>query len=170
MVDDLVSCLTWTKNGIYICFSLDGRPQYISFAKDENFNASTLTKILTVADTQGVPQCCNGRSVTTCNWSSDCAPLGACADGGGNGSGGTGPVPFTASTCAAPDAGGGGKVNEAGVSNEKPGCGCRLTTPESGHLGKAMLGVLVALMARRRRTVRDRSALGRSPVLGEGQP
>jgi MYXO-CTERM domain-containing protein len=154
-----ISCLTWTKTGIYACVTPDGEVSYLGFSKDLAFTAlDQMTILMRLPDTVGVPQCCNGRAVTTCNWAVDCAVLGACADGGmsraeapvctpdGGGAGGSG-----GSTGTGPGAGAAGAPAEPA----KSGCGCRTVGEPSSESAK-ILGLLLMAGAcrRRRRTAR----------------
>jgi hypothetical protein len=80
---DLVTCLTWTAKGIYVCASPDGGVPYIAFANDiNNVTKAGLAKIMEVDKMKGEPPCCAGRAVTACEWPSECLRFGACGDGG----------------------------------------------------------------------------------------
>jgi len=80
---DLVSCITWTAKGIYVCASPDGGVPYIAFASDiANVTKTGVTKIMEVDKMKGEPPCCAGRSVTACEWPAECIRFGACGDGG----------------------------------------------------------------------------------------
>ncbi|MET0592264.1 MAG: hypothetical protein ABW133_06170 [Polyangiaceae bacterium] len=98
---DLVSCLTWTAKGIYVCATPDGAWPRISFASDiSKLNSAGLTKIMDGDKFSGQPPCCAGRSVNACDWGDYCNRFGGCADGS---------IPATQPDASCPaDAGGGG--------------------------------------------------------------
>jgi hypothetical protein len=83
MAKEAISCITWTKNGIYVCVSPQGESSFLSFAKDPTFTSrAQMTTLMKLSETKGVPPGCSGRATSTCSWAVDCAALGACPDGG----------------------------------------------------------------------------------------
>jgi hypothetical protein len=92
------TCLGWTRDGAYGCFSPEGQSQYVAFSADATFASGSTETLMRASEVEGQNCACNGRAVKECRWSMDCAILGACdagasggaCDGGGSGGGGGG--------------------------------------------------------------------------------
>jgi hypothetical protein len=177
-----ISCITWTKTGIYVCFEPQGENSSLGFATAPTFTSrASMMTLMRSSDTKGVPAGCSGRAATTCDWKIDCLALGACADGGvstttGGGTDvttgtgpGTGPGSVTsttgmgsgatgATTAGTGGAGTGGAAGSGGTDKPK-GCNCRTPGRASGGESLRAIGWLaaLALVARRRRTGRNAS-------------
>jgi hypothetical protein len=108
--EELVTCLTWTSRGIYICGSPDGKEKYVAFADDvSKITMSGVTKLISTNKLAGEPTCCSGRATAACDWAADCVRFDACTDAGT-------PAP-DAGMCMMPDAGrdgSGGSSGDAG--------------------------------------------------------
>jgi hypothetical protein len=183
MLEAPISCLTWTKTGIYACITPQDESSFLVFAKDPTFTSTaSMTRLMTLKETKGAPEACSGRAVASCNWSLDCAPLGACTDGGlaptsGSGSTGTGGTGGAVggttggatggggSGASATTGGGGAKPSTGGDdgSADKPkACGCRIG---ADHLERGpWMGWLMAVLVLRNR--RQRTKVLRGPSTG----
>jgi len=145
LFSDLVSCLSWTPNGIYVCASPDGQIPYISRANDiSSLNAAGLTKIMEMNKMKGEPPCCAGRSVTTCDWPSvACLRFKVCDDAS------TDPPPGPDAAVCMPEGGAGGSAGSGGATTGgtgggDDGCKCRMAATAHGR-SRPALGALLAL-------------------------
>jgi hypothetical protein len=158
---EAISCITWTKNGIYVCMAPQGEPSFVGFAKDPTFTARAQMTTLMRADlVRGVPPGCSGRATSTCSWDVDCVTIGACDAGVSTGGAGGGPGAATSTTTGGtgPTGAGGGSAN---ASSESPkSCACRSPGGRAAGSGAAawLLGAMFFERRRRsRRSVRQRS-------------
>ena len=138
-----ISCITWNKTGIYVCFEPGGEDSFLGFATAPNFTSrASMTTLMKVNQTKGVPPNCMGRAVTTCDWTVDCLNLDACDGGAATGSGAAG-----GTTCAMTgvDAGTGGSVDQP------KSCNCRAPGRASSDGGQAIGWLFAAMVVRRRR-------------------
>jgi hypothetical protein len=167
MPTEPISCITWTKNGIYVCMTPQGESSFVSFAKDPTFKTrADLTMLMKADQTRGVPPCCAGRAMSMCNWSMDCTPLNACGDGGPtNGAGGAPMCPGTGTGGSATTGGGGSgpgatttTTTGAGGSDEKPkACNCRTPGAPASGGAEAMGWLLGAMLFGNRRRLRRKA-------------
>ena len=129
LFSDLVSCLSWTPNGIYVCASPDGGIPYISRANDiSSLNAAGLTKVMEMDKMKGEPPCCAGRSVTTCDWPSvACIRFKVCDDAS------IVPPPGPDAAVCMPEGGAGGRAGDAGDDRSTGGA-------SGGGMGGAGMG------------------------------
>lgn len=135
-----VTCLTWTQKGIYVCGSPDGAASYIGLASDlSTVTPANIQRIMKVTELHGEPSCCNGRSVSACDWAFECQRFEACPDGG------VSTMP-DAGMCVMPEAGrpeggsagAGGTAGAGGASGGAAGrAGSAGSTPEGGTTGGA---------------------------------
>jgi hypothetical protein len=120
-----VSCITWTKNGVYVCMAPQGEPSFLSFAKDATFKVrGDMTTLMKLNETRGVPPNCSGRAASTCNWALDCMTLNACGAGGATtGTGAGGASTGTGAGGASTGTGAGGATTGSGGSGTGPSTG-----------------------------------------------
>jgi hypothetical protein len=141
-----VTCLTWTKTGVYVCASqhFDGFEVAFSKALDFTLDAGCWTPLLRLNEVKGPLTCSNAGVKAICDapWLAVCPTLGGCGDagstpsgcangGGADGSsvdgrsdGGFSEGGGGASSGGPGGSGGGPSVALAG-SNGSLGCGCR---------------------------------------------
>ena len=161
-----VTCLSWTKEGIYGCFAPKGQGQYVAFTADPSLTPASFTTLMKTSEVLGAPRCCKGRAVSTCAWDNDCKVLGACDAGtpavdaggamceGAGGSGGTGAdAGATGGTGggAAGAAGGVAGATDGSGSRSPDGCGCRLVGARTNEIDRRLFcfaGVLIAATRR----------------------
>ena len=177
LMDVPVTCLSWTKEGIYGCFAPQGQSHYLAFTSDTSLAPASLTTLMKANEVLGAPQCCNGRAVSACVWQNDCSVLGACDAGappsdagggncgGGGGGGAAGARPDASATGGAGGGTGGGSTGGAagapggsgGAIPDNPDdpadCTCHLGAG-GGTAGRALLWMLGALIAASRRVKR----------------
>ena len=176
--DASVTCLTWSKTGVYVCASQDRDHFHLGFAPDASFELgqpNALEPLLKLPDVRGPLPWAAGSTGGVCDadWLGDmdtagmCRRLGACPDGGLPTSGsllcgatetdggpdatdGTGGRGGSGGTDAGRGAGGTTVIGDPTDNDE---CGCRLYAPSSRRPARAwafLLGV-IALARRRRR-------------------
>jgi hypothetical protein len=161
-----VTCLSWTKEGIYGCFAPPGQSHYLAFTSDSSLAPASLTTLMKASDVLGVPTCCNGRAVNACTWTTDCRVLGACDAGpppgggtcGGAGGGGGAP-PVDAGSGGGTGGASGGAAGTGGASSGSggssgdsgKGCGCVVPRSSSAFDRSAAALLLAALLGRARR-------------------
>jgi photosystem II stability/assembly factor-like uncharacterized protein len=154
---EAVTCLSWTRTGVYVCTAQAQKGYALGFSPDSSFGdgAANLQPLLNLADIVG-PLCCGGtQAVCGANWATSCALFGACRDAAGN-------APPTCSS----DGGTGGTA-ETGPASEEPagvesgadggrnassdgGCGCRACGSLPGQRRGLLAGLLVLLALRSR--------------------
>ena len=128
--EELVTCLTWTSRGIYICGSPDGAEKYVAFADDvSKITMSGITKLIQTNKMAGEPTCCAGRATGVCDWATDCMRFQSCGDGGAS-------VPPDAGMCMADGGGGAGGGGNAG-SGGTAGTGAAGAKPDGSATGGA---------------------------------
>jgi hypothetical protein len=159
-----VGCLSWTKQGVYVCASQHFDQFELAFSPDADFSsdAGCLSPILRLPEVRGPLACPSDTAGFTCTlyWQAVCGPLRACADAG------TSPAGCAGRDAATPVDGGGAvdAAPEGGVTppieqGDSADCGCRLGTASRGAPSAG--GVLVAWMAaffRRRRRFQAQTA------------
>jgi hypothetical protein len=166
-----VTCLAWTKEGIYACFAPPNQPHYLSFTTDPSFTPVSLETLMKANEVEGPPLCCHGRAVNSCNWSNDCKVLGACSDagtasdsgagtcggaGGGGGAGGTSGGTSVDAGGAGGAAGANGTTGGTGGTavDSSDGCSCRLVPRPARRAGDVVgmiAGTLIGATRRRRK-------------------
>jgi hypothetical protein len=153
-----VGCLSWTKQGVYVCASQHFDQFELAFSPDADFSsdAGCLSPILRLPEVRGPLACPSDTAGFACSlyWQAVCGSLRACADAGTSPGGCVGRDGATsgdggsAVDAAAPE--GGVPPIEQGDGTD---CGCRLGTPSRGAPSAG--GIFVAWMAaffwRRRR-------------------
>jgi hypothetical protein len=144
VVSGSISCLSWTKTGIYVCTPEAETGRTLGFAADSSFapDGSSLQPLLRLADIAG-PLCCSepGGQVCAASWPTNCAAFGGCRDAGGS------------AAPACPNDGGATAPVEAGPSapdQRAPGggCGCRAAgaaspSPAGTGLGRLLIALTV---------------------------
>jgi MYXO-CTERM domain-containing protein len=176
-----ISCITWTKTGVYVCMVPQGETSFLAFAKDATFTSrNDMTILMKLNETKGVPPSCAGRSTSTCNWSVDCTTLNACTDGGATttttsgGGGGAGSTTSGGAGGTTTSGGSGGATGStttgtAGATStsattgggvvEKPkSCNCRVPGAPSSTGAQALGALFGAILLGGRRRSRRRAA------------
>ena len=157
--DQAVTCLTWSKSGLYVCTSAEASGGLeVAFAPGGDLGAggASLKPLLRRTDVKGTVECCPGTTAAVCaiEWLTTCetfATCGAEVDAGPRVCGGTNGTPAGADAGATgPD--GGDDATASGVV--KASCACRVGPGRAGSTagGAGALGALVAasLVVRRR--------------------
>jgi hypothetical protein len=102
-----VTCLTWTKTGLYACTSAMDSGYEVGFAPDANLTRCPLTPLLRLADVRGnIPGC---GAAAVCDFATTCAVF-QCSDAGSDAAG-----PTAACTIDAGRGGTGGASGAAGA-------------------------------------------------------
>jgi hypothetical protein len=175
MPGESISCITWTKNGIYVCGVPQGESSFVAFAKDPTFKArADMTILMKLNETRGIPPNCTRRAATTCNWSADCVNLNACPDagtmsgttGGGGSTGGGGGSTTTMGTSGGfggaggtttTTSGGGGATGTGGSDQKPKACSCRAPGAATSGGAAAMGWLFGAMLLRNRRRSRAKT-------------
>jgi hypothetical protein len=158
-----VSCLAWTRTGLYVCTPQDERGFALGFAPNAEFDLGVddpFTPLLDLRTVSGPVDCSPCTSSGACreSWATTCALFGSCAVGVG----GSGAVDTDCAGAGGASSGGGasgtGAASNAGAEGKRPrrekdaSCGCRSlpgdteTTPFL-----SALGLVVVLLRRARR-------------------
>lgn len=162
LVEGSITCLSWTKTGIYVCTPQFKVGRELAFAPRLALgaNGSELETLLKLPEVKGPLACCNAKVAGVCReaWPTACLLLQACADaslpvGCGDGGGGRGVDASSDSSGPAPDSG--------AVSISTGACSCRTGAGPTRHDNPtwctACLCALAAVRARcanRRRAAR----------------
>jgi hypothetical protein len=110
-----VTCLTWTKTGLYACTSAMDSGYELGFAPDANLTRCPLTPLLRLTDVRGnIPGC---SAAAVCDFATACA-LFQCSDAGSDAAG-----PTAACLVDAGRSGGGGTGGAGGASGAAGGGG-----------------------------------------------
>ena len=154
-----VGCISWTKQGVYVCASQHFDQFELALSPDADFSsdAGCLVPILRLPEVRGPLACPSGTAGFACNayWQAVCGSLRACADAGTSPPGCAGRDASSpgdgggATVDAAPEGGGGPPIEQADSSD----CGCRLGTASRGArcAGGVFLAAMTTFLRRRRR-------------------
>jgi photosystem II stability/assembly factor-like uncharacterized protein len=163
--DAHVGCLSWTKQGVYVCASQHFDKFEVALSPDADFSsdAGCLAPLLRLPEIRGPLACAAGTAGSACNvyWQAVCGVLGSCADAG--------TIPPGCAGRDAPIVDGGVDMRDADTVDggapptpvgEGADCGCRVRRGGSGapYSGGAVLAVVIALSRRRRDHARKRLA------------
>ena len=132
-----VSCLEWTRNGLYVCTSQAERGFALGVAPDARFtlaDSNALSPLLDLGAVEAPLECPAGTSVAACGerWPEDCALFDAC-EGGAAGATGEG----------------GAQGNGPPHESDEGSCGCRVAGTRGSSSGLALLACLLAALRRR---------------------
>jgi photosystem II stability/assembly factor-like uncharacterized protein len=79
--DNSVTCLAWTKTGLYACTSQIDSGFELGFASDANLASCPLTPILRLSEIRGELPACPAASAV-CDYATACTLFDSCPDGG----------------------------------------------------------------------------------------
>jgi hypothetical protein len=150
-----VSCLAWTRAGVYVCASQHFDKFELGFSPSPDFGSDggCLTPLLHLPEVKGPLACPAGTPGARCNgsWIAACASFGACDDAGtrsrecigrdggavGGAGGGNGAVD--------------GSLPPPSAGDDSGDCGCRVGVATSRAPGTALALLAVFSVLRRRR-------------------
>jgi photosystem II stability/assembly factor-like uncharacterized protein len=156
IVKATITCLSWTRVGVYVCASQAEKGYALGFSRDANFGdgGSNLQPLLDLSKIVG-PMCCGGatQAVCTASWPANCGLFGACGQAGN---------PPTCSSDEGVEAGAGAEelpeagADEGGAKGRSGGgCGCRAYGSSRGPGCASLSGLLIVLALRFRRYGHD---------------
>jgi photosystem II stability/assembly factor-like uncharacterized protein len=156
LVGESVTCLTWTQAGTYACTAIatpQGLEELVLFPGDAlSQDAAAPMRLMRLSDVRGPPPCC-AAVTSVCDWTTTCAALNACGDGGDNApvcDGGAGAPGPTVGDAGAPPGTGSGRRNEPDTGH---GCGCGHGSSDTISAAVGFASVVAAFRRRMRRSV-----------------